>query len=146
MKNQFQHPKTLYSSFMLPAGFRTLGYFLIAIAGFILILFESDNSFHYQESVYLTAGNFKTIFSLLLVAAFLFISLAKDIKEDEFTGLIKLKAIRDSFIASVLYIFFLAIIYSFAGKAALPEPGVEPLLGILAVYHISVFVQKQSVS
>ncbi len=142
MKHQFEYIHPAYGSFLLPAGFRKLGYGIIVIALTITTLLGIFSAYRMHAGAHNTTSSLVSFSSVLLIIALVFISWARDRQEDEFTGLLKLQALRNAFVAGMGYFLVMAILFLTGGKNALPPAGIEPLLGILAVYHLSNYLLK----
>ena len=146
MKHQFEYTHPVYGSFLLPAGFRKLGYGIIIIALIITMLLGIISANRMPAGEQNKGVSMVTLSSVLLIIALVCISWARDRQEDEFTGLLKLKALRNSFVAGIGYFLVMAILFLNGGSNALPSAGIEPLLGILALYHLSYYLLKYRAS
>ena len=142
MKHQFEYINPGFDSILLPAVFRKLGYCIIVIVFTITMLVGIISANRMPAGEQNTVVSMVTFSSVLLIIALVFISWARDRQGDEFTGLLKLKALRNAFVAGMGYFLVMAILFLNGGTKALPPAGIEPLLGILAVYHLSYYLLK----
>ncbi len=131
--------------FLLPFYFKKIIYTVIVIGALGLTILKMTGYKLFGIGNIAEPGrtnSIKLVSSIILALAFVCLAWTAEKNENEMVSLQRLKAIRASFIACLLYIITMSFVVLFGGNAA-PFVGLEPIIGMLLVYQIAFKFQKQ---
>ena len=126
---------------LFPAVFRKIGEIMIAVLAAITMLARvAGSSFiAWKSPLFQVAG------STLFIIALIFIGWSRDKDDDEMLSLYRLKAIKLSFFACIIYFVVIAVLNNTGLYTSPKVQGIEPVIGLLFVYYAAFQVQKKGI-
>ena len=126
---------------LFPAVFRKIGEIMIAVLAVITMLARvAGSSFIAWKSPF-----FQVAGSTLFIIALIFIGWSRDKDDDEMLSLYRLKAIKLSFFACIIYFVVIAVLNNTGLYTSPKVQGIEPVIGLLLVYYAAFQVQKKGI-
>ena len=126
---------------LFPAVFRRIGEIMIAVLAVITTLARVAglSFFDWKSPLFQVAGS--TLFTIALI----FIGWSRDKDDDELLSLYRLKAIKLSFFACIIYFMVIAVLNNTGIYTAPKVQGIEPVIGLLLFYYAAFQVQKKGI-